>query len=113
MMSKFKVLKYNEYFMKWLGVASYDLTDKSNEFFNSILPYLILILSICYVLSSIGFTYLNWPQFEIISGSCIVALSGTQTGGMFFSFGLRMKQVKAVHLQLQQIVDSEGKKNSF
>lgn len=97
--------------MTWFGIRSYRLTEETNEFFNSISSYLILLCTMCYVLSSIAFTYLNWPQFELISGSCIVALSGSQTGGMFLSFGLKMKKVKLVHVQLQQIVDSEGESN--
>lgn len=108
-MPEFKVLKYNEYFMRWLGVHSYRFGKDTNEFLNSISTYLILLLSVCYVISSIAFTRINWPQFEIISGSCIVALSGTQTGGMFLSFGLKMKAVKSVHVKLQKIADEQGK----
>lgn len=107
-MSKFKVLETNQIFMNWLGIREYRLNEPTNEFFTSFLPYYDLFISVSFVFASISFSYIHWPQMDIVCESCIVVLSGSQVSGMFFSFGMKMKEIKAVHLQLQGIIDAEG-----
>lgn len=107
-MAKFKVLKYNENFMNWLGVRSYHLNEPINEFFSSFLPNYILLVSTVNAISSIVYTYMSWPQMEIISESIIVVLGCVEALGMFYSFGSKIKKIKAVHFGLQAIINEEG-----
>lgn len=107
-MRKFKVLEHNEKFITCLGIRSYCFTEPTNEFFKSISSYYILWILITSVISSLVFTCLHWPQIEMITSSTMVLVGCYQASGMFMSFGLNMKKVKAVHLQLQEIINSLG-----
>lgn len=102
----FKVLKYNEIFMAWVGVRAYRFTTQTNEFFTSVVPLYIIFMVIVFTTSSIVYFSLIWPKFE--SETCIVFLCGFQILGMLLSFGSKMNTIKAVHLRLQEIVDEEG-----
>lgn len=102
----FKVLKYNEIFMAWVGVRAYRFTMQTNEFFTSVVPLYIIFMVIVFTTSSIVFFSLSWPKFE--SETCIVFLCGFQILGMLLSFGSKMNTIKAVHLRLQEIVDEVG-----
>lgn len=107
-MKKFKVLDHNEKFIACLGIRSYCFTEPTNEFFKSISSYYILWILITSVISSSVFTCCHWPQIEMITSSTMVSMACYQASGMFLSFGLNMKKVKAVHLQLQEIINSLG-----
>ena len=113
-MAKLHVLKYSQWLMSKLGIYPYRLTDPPNEFFKSILTYYIFFVSICLtVCCSVAFMNVHWPDFERISCSFMIACSGIQTAGMFFCFGLQLKNVKSVHLKLQEIVDAKGTSDTF
>ena len=102
-MARFKVHKYP------LGLHSYNLTDPSNEFFESFANFSILfILVTFFMIPSGAFVYLYWPNLEIILEPLLSVMCGFQYGGMYLSVGLNMKKVKFLHLELQRIVD-EGK----
>lgn len=105
-MESFQVLKYNQAIMSRMGLYSHCLNEPSNEFFKSFVVYYILIVQSVYgVLGSAVFTYKNWPQFENISNSCMLAVGCFACFGMFLSIGLKSKVVKILHLKLQGIVD--------
>lgn len=107
-MSRFEVLKYNTIYLRWLGYRPYRSTEQTNEFFRSFLSYFTSLATICFVLSSIAFSYKYFPDLELMSVSCITALGGFQSVCMFLSFGMKMKKIKEVHVKLQKLVDDEG-----
>lgn len=108
-MAKFKVLANNQIFLSFLGIRFDRSSQETNEFFKSILPYFFLIVSICSVLSAAAFIHSSWPHLEIILQSASIASFGmSQSVGVFFAFGLKMKRVKALNFRLQDIVDEQG-----
>lgn len=109
--SKFKVLKYNEMFMNCLGVRPYRFDQDSNEFFESIRAIAVLVVSLCSTISCVTFVQQNWPHLDVVSQACVVSIAMLQSGGMFSSFGLNMKTMKAVHRELQGIVDGQRDSN--
>lgn len=94
--------------MAWLGVRSYRFTGQTNEFFNSIIPYYLLLVGISYTLSSFVYSYMKWPRLEMMSDAILIGLGGVQIICIFFCFGSKMRTIKEVHLKLQQIVDEQG-----
>lgn len=110
-MSTFKVLEYNEIYMSWLGIRPNRFDKDSNDFFQSLWPYCVLSVNVCTTASSVVYVRTNWPHLDIVAQACVVCMSMIQTGGMFFSFGLNAKLVKAVHCQLQEIGDGQGDSN--
>lgn len=107
-MSKFKVLQSNQRVMAWIGIHSHKLTEPSNEFFNSFVTFYFLCTVGFFIFGSIMFVVINWPQYDVISEPCLIAVGCIQVFGMFLGIGLKMEKVKLLHLQLQEIVD-EGK----
>ena len=108
-MARFEVHKYNQAFMAFIGIHSYNLTDPSNEFFKSFATFYHLFTAFTFfIISSSVFVYWNWPNLEIILEPFLESMSGLTYGGMLLSIGLNMEKVKLLHLTLQQIVD-EGK----
>ena len=105
-MAKFNVLQYNQRFMAKIAIHSYRLTEPTNEFFKSPVPFIILfLLSVGHVISSGVFVYRNFRQFEVALQAIFVMIGGFQGLGMYLSVGLKMKKVKLLQLKLQQIVD--------
>lgn len=112
-MVKLKVLETNQNFINWLGVRKFNFNEDTNEFFTSFFPYYDLFITLSFVIASISFSVIHWPQMDIVCESCIVVLSGSQVSGMFFSFGMKIKKIKAVHIQLQEIINGEGRYEFF
>lgn len=108
-MEKFNVLERNAKFITSLGIHSYCFTEPINEFLRSFSSYCIIWVLITSVITSVVFIYMDWPQMETVSRPIIVSLGCCQVGVMFSTFGLNMIKVKQVHLQLQKIIDNEGK----
>lgn len=108
-MSEFKVLEKNEKLVSWVGVRLNSVAEGSTGFFNSIIPYFVLLQLITSSISCLVFTFIYWPQIEIISDAFVVGLVVFQAAGMYLSFGLNLKSVKAVHIHLQEIVNELGK----
>lgn len=105
-MEKFKVLKYNQILMGWLGIHSKHLDRPTNEFYTSLITYYVLFNVIAFtILSSVAYMYLNIEHFEKISESGLGVIAGVQVAGMFISIGVNLKKVKLLHLTLQEIVD--------
>lgn len=111
---KFKVLEFNQRFMAWLGIHSYHLTEPTNEFFNSIFTYInLLIIIVLFLISSVLYVYQNETNFKIMIQIFLVIVAGFQYGGMFISIGIKMKNIKILHLKLQEIVDGGKVINIF
>lgn len=106
-MVKFEVLKKSQSLMSLLGIYSYRLTEPTNEFFKSPIALHILVTLISTQMISSGlFVSKNLEQFTMAIDGLLVCIAGTQSSGMFFSIGLKMKKIKLLHLKLQDIVDA-------
>lgn len=105
--AKFRVLKFNQKFMAYIGINSHRLTESTNEFFCSIVAYFILFNLFCWcVVSSTVFVYQNRENLELALLTALVIVAGLQAGGMFLAVGLKMATVKTLHLRLQEIIDN-------
>lgn len=83
-----------------------DLNKPSNEFFKSFATYYVLFSVISFTIgSSAVFVYKYSSHFEVVSEPCLIVIAGLQAVGMFVSVGLKMKQIKVLHIKLQEIVD--------
>ena len=105
-MTKFKVLEYNRKYMTFIGIYSNRLTEPTNEFFKSFFTYYILAAVTSCLLTS-GTFFLRYHAYEVkpALGAFKIVFSGIQCGGMFLGIGLKMIIVKALHLELQRLVD--------
>lgn len=104
-MAKFKVLKYNQMLMSWQGIHSMNLTKPTNEFHRSLSSYYITFTLFAFVITSAVRIHGYWPEIEPILKPCSVAFGGVQCVGMFICIGFQMKLIKALHLELQRIID--------
>lgn len=104
-MAKFKVLKFNQILMSWQGIHSHRLTEPTNEFYRSLSSYYVVFTLFAFVITSAVRIYGYWPDIESILKPCSVAFGGVQCAGMFISIGFQMKRIKALHLELQGIID--------
>lgn len=104
-MVKFKVLKYNQIFMSWLGIHSKHLNEPTNEFFKSFRSYYVLIIMTIAILSCGRYFFTNLSEVQMALGALKIGWAGVQCIGMFIGIGLKMEQIKAMHLKLQEIVD--------
>lgn len=105
-MRNFQVLKTNQAIMVWLGLYSYRLNESINEFFYSKSTYYVLINMIFTLISSATYIYQTSYQVEVTLQLWLIIIGGVQCVGMFLSIGCQMKQVKALHLKFQEIVDA-------
>lgn len=105
-MAKFKVLKYNQILMSWQGIHSHRLTEPTNDFHKSIGSYYVTFILFAFIITSFVTIYNNWPNVDMILKPCSVAFGGVQCVGMFICIGIQMKTIKALHLELQSIVDA-------
>lgn len=106
-MAGFKVLQSNQHLMARLGINSYCLRSLKNEFFHSIPAFCITFITIAFtIISCAVFIYENISNYESVIDAAMCGFAGMQGCGMFISIGLNMKNVKALHLKLQEIVDT-------
>lgn len=108
-MAKFKVLKYNQMLMSWQGIHSHRLSEPTNEFHRSLSSYYVVFTLFAFVIASAVRIHSYWPEVEPILKPCSVAFGGVQCVGMFISIGLQMNRIKALHLELQRIIDKGEK----
>lgn len=105
-MTEFKVLKYSQVYMTFLGLYSNRLTEPTNEFFPSVGSCYMLPLIFVAFTSSATFVVKHYSTDIMAAvGALKLFFSAFQCGGMFLGFGLKMVNVKALHLELQQVVD--------
>ena len=109
----FKVLARNQALMIRLGLSSDRLTESSNEFFQSFVPYFnFTFLSINLIFCAMVIIQ-SFPNLDLVLEPLIVFIGGMQGGGMFLSVGLNIKNVKALYLDVQKIVHDERKNKLF
>lgn len=99
------MLKYNQTLMSWQGIHSMNLTEPTNEFHLSPASYYVTFTLFAFVITSAVRIYGYWPEIELILKPCSVAFGGVQCVGMFICIGCQMKNIKALHLKLQRIID--------
>lgn len=105
-MAKFKVLELNQRYMAYLGIHSHNLNNPINEFARSFAAYYFVFSIVLYgIIGSSVFIWKHWPKMEIVSEPIFITVAGSQLVGMFVCFGLKMKMVKSLHLNLQDLVD--------
>lgn len=105
----FKVLARNQALMIRLGLSSDRLTESSNEFFTSFVPYFnFTFLSINLIFCAMVIIQ-EFPNLDLVLEPLIVFIGGMQGGGMFLSVGLNIENVKALYLAVQKIVRDERK----
>lgn len=100
-----KILKNNQTLMSWLGISSHRLTEPTNEFFKSIGTYYILLAVFFIFIISSAYTQAVSSNFTTVIQAWLLIVAGLQSGGMFISVGLQMKNIKILHLKLQGIVN--------
>lgn len=105
-MEKCRVLEMSQAFMARLGIYSYRLTEPINEFFASFSTYYILYNLTFTWISSVTFLYQSSSELKITLQLWLIIIGAFQCSGMFLSVGIKMKQVKALHLKLQGLVDA-------
>lgn len=106
-MEKFDVLRTNRVFMKLFGLYSNRLTEPTNEFFKSIGAHLVLITCLLTVIASIvGILDLEVATYRFMLDAILIIIAMSASFVFFLSVGIKMKHIKAVHLQLQSIVDT-------
>lgn len=105
-MEKFQVLRNNQIYMSWLGIYSYRLTELTGEFFKSISTYCIFVALISVVITSWLYCIEHWSDdVKSALDAFKIVFSALQCIGMYLSIGLKMIQIKMIHLKLQRIVD--------
>ncbi|XP_031621555.1 uncharacterized protein LOC116339675 [Contarinia nasturtii] len=106
-MEKFKVLKLNQKYMEYLAIYSYNLREPTNEFYRRPMTYHFLAVMVLTQLFSARYVLKYWKlnPFPAIGASKVV-MGTTQCAACLLSVGTELKKVKAVHLILQDIVDT-------
>lgn len=105
-MAKFKVLKLNQTYLTRIGIHCQQPDEQTNVFFRTFTAYYYLFTIFSFTItSSAVFAYKNWPQMDIISEPCLIVIAGLQVIGMYLSVGINIRKVKALHNELQEIVD--------
>lgn len=104
---RFKVLLNNQAYMARLGIYSYDLKNPTNvEFFKNFMSYYILASATICNISSAEFIHQNYTEVKQSLNAFKIIISALQFGGMFLYVGLNLEKVKALHLELQEIIDT-------
>lgn len=104
-MSKFKVLRYNQVFMTKLGIYSQRLTASAIDFFKSLITLSILILLLLAIILSAVFVYKHRLESKRTLESMSLIVTSIQAFGAYLNIGLRMAKVAELHLKLQAIAD--------
>lgn len=104
-MRKFKVLKNNQTYMSILGMYSDRLNEPTNELFSSFFCYYVFFFMTLLIISSTLYIVKYPSDIKHALGAFKMCFAAIQCLGMFFGIGLKMIKVKALHLELQRIVD--------
>lgn len=109
-MVKFKVLKYHEYVLFKLGIFQNHFPQKPiNGFLKSPIIYYNLFVSTTFIVSSTVYAYQSDVEFKTLLRACLFTIGTIQATAMFVSFGLNSSKIQAVHLKLQELVDTSHK----
>lgn len=82
----------------------FHLKFSTDEFYKSIVAYLILAHLILLTISSTVFA-INSLEVKKKLDAVMLIVAGVQSSGCYLSVALNMKKVNALHLELQGIVD--------
>lgn len=104
-MAQFIVLSSNEKLMNRLRIFTNRLNDPINEFFTSITTFYFAFNIMVFIVTSGVFVYENRSNLIVALRTAMVVIGCSQALGMFFSVGINMPKVKALHLKLQKIVN--------
>lgn len=105
-MENFKMLQANQYFMGLMGIYPEDLTESTTQFFRLIPNYYIICVTILNIICCGAFIYLNPTDFVAALEAIMVILAVIQGLCMYLTIGTNWTKVKALHLELQTIVDN-------
>lgn len=101
----FQVLKYNQAIMAPFGIYPYRMTGPCNEFYTSFGSYYIITFLMAFlVLSSILVSKNIENTALALEVSCTI-IGEMQAAGMFMSIGLQLKNIRALHITLQDLID--------
>lgn len=97
-MNKFKVLKYHAFAVNKLKMCPF-------------ITYYILLNFLAFIASNVVFVHQNISKFDIALRACVFVFGACQATGMFYSYGIHLTKMQAVHSQLNEIVGKsvEGK----
>lgn len=104
-MAKFKVLKNNQEYMSRLGIYSNHLTEPTNDFLKCFFSYYVMSAMFANATVSGAFVCLHPSELKPALGAFKIGFAAMQCAGMFSGVGYKMVEVKALHLELQRIVD--------
>lgn len=110
-MTKFNVLQVNKEYMLRLGIYSNNLTEPTNEFLKSLGTFLIVGAAMHSIISSTVHIFLGSSDFMSILDSVLIIFAIGQSLCVYINIGIKMKQIKVLHLKLQSIVN--GSKKEF
>lgn len=102
-----KVLKFCLDYLTLIGICSDRLYDPTNEFFKNINSYICLFGFLGPLLSfSAAYIVTNFADLELSTNAMIVLTAGIASFGGWFTIGLKMKTVKLLYREIQEIVDA-------
>lgn len=103
----FHVLKHNRMLMQWMGIYPKSLIETKNQFFKTPIVYEFLFCAfVCDIFSSCVFIYQDSSPLGTNLDPFFIVISGLQCGGMYFSLGIQQQNVQALHVKLQQIIET-------
>lgn len=110
-MKKFIAFKYHKSI--WFKLRFYSTQCKNENilFFKSITTHFILLVLIAFNISSGTFVYENVSQFTVALRACLFITGISQAIGMFYNYGLKLNEIRAVHNKFQEIIDKINKGN--
>lgn len=104
-MKKFNILQSNHLLMTPFGLYSDRLTEPTNEFFKSIGAYFVLTATMLTVIASIiGIT--KSVDYRFILDAILIVIAMTASFFVFLTAGMKMKEIKELHLRLQSVIDT-------
>lgn len=105
--SKFAVLKNNQMYMAKLGLHSYRLHEKTNEYAKTFAAYYIQLSMLMAMFVSALFIYVYVEtELKASLGAFKIIIGTGQCAGTFFCLGMKLSKIKALHIKLQELVDT-------
>lgn len=90
-MNRFRVLEYHAF-----------AVNKLKEY--PFITYYILLNFLAFIVSNVVFVYQNKLQFDIALRACVFVFGACQATGMFYSYGINLTEIQAVHSKLDEII---------
>lgn len=105
--SRFTVLKHNQNYMARLGLYSYRLHEKTNEYAKTFAAYFIQLSMLMAMFVSALFIYVYVSvELKASLGAFKIIIGTGQCAGTFFCLGMKLSKIKALHNKLQELVDT-------